>query len=136
MLNFELSPYPLSLCHPDGTMTKTMKSKLFACLAEKIPQLTSVPQNTPSIYDGIVLFHKLPKTIETFGEIFDYIIRKVLSGNCRVAFLPTDHYLTDSIKSLERDRRSTYGSIRVSVSRREQVLPMQVFNFCSIHKTN
>ena len=129
VLNFELSPYPLSLCHLDGTMTKTVKSMLFACLAEKIPQLTSVPQNTQSIYDGMVLFHKLPKTIETFGEISDYIIRKVLSGTCRVAFLPTDHYLTDAIKSLERDRRSTYGSITVSVSRREQVLLMQVSKF-------
>lgn len=56
--------------------------------------------NTPSIYPTMFLFHKLPKTSETFCKISDYVIRKVLWGSWRVAFISNDDYLPGYIKSL------------------------------------
>ena len=50
-LQFELTPLPLSLANADGTLSKTVKSKLFAELSKSIPQVTLLPENTVSIFD-------------------------------------------------------------------------------------
>ena len=52
-------------------------------------------------------------------------LKKLLHGSTRVAFFVTDYYLEDSIKSMERDSWSAYGTIRMKVMRREQVIPKQ-----------
>ena len=75
-LQFELTPLPLSLANADGTLSKTVKSKLFAELSKSIPQVTLLLENTVSIFDGMVLFQKLPSTLVTFGDIGDYLCRK------------------------------------------------------------
>ena len=50
-LQFELTPLPLSLANADGTLSKTVKLKLFAELSKSIPQVTLLPENTVSIFD-------------------------------------------------------------------------------------
>ena len=83
------------------------------------------PENCPQKLDGMVLLQKLPKILKTFGDISDYLLMKLLDGSTRVAFFVTDYYLEDSIKSIERDSRSAYGTIRMKVMRRQQVIPKQ-----------
>ena len=73
----------------------------------------------------MVLLQKLPKILKTFGDISDYLLMKLLDGSTRVAFFVTDYYLEDSIKSIERDSRSAYGTIRMKVMRRQQVIQKQ-----------
>ena len=70
-LQFELTPLPLSLANANGTLSKTVKSKLLAELSKSIPQVTLLLENTVSIFDGMVLFQKLPSTLVTFGDIGD-----------------------------------------------------------------
>lgn len=125
VLKYELSSQPLALSNPDGSMSKTVKSKLFASLSASIDQLPTPPNNTPKIYDGMVLLHKLPPNLTTFGEISDYILKKMLSGTCAVSILVTDYYRDESIKSLERMKRSKIGSIRITALRRDQRKPRQ-----------
>ena len=73
----------------------------------------------------MVLLQKLPKILKIFGDISDYILKKLLHESTRVPFFVTDCYLKDSIKSMERDSRSAHGTIRMKVIRREQVIPKQ-----------
>ena len=125
VLAYELGPLPLSISNYGGSLRKTQKSKLFQHLESSIVSCVAIPENCPQIFDGMVLLQKLPKMLKTFGDISDYILKKVLRGPARAAFFVTDYYLEDSIKSVERDSRSTYGTIRMKVVRREQAIPKQ-----------
>ena len=100
-LQFELTPLPLSLANADGELSKTAKSKLFAELSKSILQVTLLLQNTVSIFDGMVLFQKLPSTLVTFGDIGDYLLQKIYKNPCCIAFFMTDFYMPFSIKSTE-----------------------------------
>ena len=125
VLTYELGPLPLSISNYDGTLRKTQKSKLFQHLKSSIVTCVTIPENCPQIFDGMVLLQKLPKILKTFGDISDYILKKLIHGSTRVAFFVTDYYLEDSIKFIERDSRSAYGTIRMKVMRRQQVIPKQ-----------
>ena len=125
VLTYELGPLPLSISNYDGTLRKTQKSKLFQHLKSSIVTCVTIPENCPQIFDGMVLLQKLPKILKTFGDISDYILKKLIHGSTRVAFFVTDYYLEDSIKSIERDSRSAYGTIRMKVMRRQQVIQKQ-----------
>ena len=76
----------------------------------------------------MVLFQRLP-TLTTFGDISDYILQKLLHSDSTYSFLVTDQYLQQSIKSIERERRSATGSMRVIITRREQHTPKQFQKF-------
>ena len=106
-------------------MRKTQKSKLFQHLKSPIASCVAIPKNYPQIFDGMVLLQKLSKILKTFGDISDYILKKLLHGSTRVAFFLTDYYLEDFIKSMERDSWSAYGTIRMKVMRRQRVITKQ-----------
>ena len=108
VLRYELSAAPLSLYDPNVTSTlcKTAKSKLFNHLKKLVPTAATIPPKIPKIFDGMVLFQKLPPTLKTFGYISDYILNKIRKGDT-LAFV-TDYYLENSIKSLERKGRSNF----------------------------
>ena len=93
------------------------------------------PENCPQKLDGMVLLQKLPKILKTFGDISDYLLMKLLDGSTRVAFFVTDYYLEDSIKSMERDSRSAYGTIR-KWWEESKWYQRSGKNSCEIQKTN
>ena len=74
-------------------MRKTQKSKLFQHSKYSIVTCVAIPKNCPQIFDGIVLLQKLLKILKTFGDISDYILKKLLHQSTRVAFFVTDYYL-------------------------------------------
>jgi len=112
VMRYELCVLPLSLANYDGTLRKTQKSKLFKHLESVIPETEEIQTDCPNIFDGMVLLQKLPPTLATFGNLSDYLLKKILSGGSRVAFFVTDFYLENSVKSMERDRRAATGSLR------------------------
>ena len=79
-----------------------------------------IPVNTPKTYDGMVLFQKLPATLSTFGDIYNFLINKIVKGSCRIYFFETYYYLPNFIKSLERKNRSMIGLLQMKVLRRGQ----------------
>ena len=107
ILKYELSAFPLSLSTYDGSLTKTVKSKLFQVIQDQIKVLSTSMRNTPSIFDDMMLLQKIPSTLETFGALSDYLLNRALRGSCRVAYFITDQYLENSIKLMERNRRKT-----------------------------
>ena len=82
-------------------------------LEPSISQVTVVPDNGPYIYDGMVLLQKLPPNLTTFGDVSDYLLQKLVKGkgSARSSFFVTDHYVPDSIKAMERERRSNVGTL-------------------------
>ena len=98
VLGYELSSVPLSLANPDGTLAKTTKVNLFHSLEPLIPMISVSPSNCPAIFNGMVLLQKIPSNLKTFGEISDYLLRKILSGSANSAYFVTDHYLPHSIR--------------------------------------
>ena len=91
---YELGPLPLSISNYDWTLRKTQKSKLFQHLESSIVSCVAIRKDCPQIFDGMVLLQKLPKILKTFGDISEYILKKLLYGSAtRVAFFVTDYYL-------------------------------------------
>ena len=97
--------------------------------SESIPAIAAIPSNSPKIYDGMVLFQKLPPDLVTFGVISDYILNNIMQNGCRICFFVTDYCLENSIKSLERKGKSSIDFRRMTISRRNQVKPKQFQKF-------
>ena len=131
-LEYELSSQPLSLSKPNGYMQKSDKSRLFGHLAKSLTVIEDRLLDVPSIYDEMVLLQKLPPHLTTFGAISDYLFSKVISGTSTANFFVSDYYRDNSIKSLERLRRSKIGTIRVQALRRNLYSSR---NSCRIPKT-
>ena len=112
----------MAFFNPDTTSTfcKREKNELFKFLKISLGTVSVIPVNTPKTYDGMVLFQKLPATLSTFGDIYDFLINKIVKGSCRIYFFKTYYYLPNFIKSLERKNRSMIGLLRMKVLRRGQ----------------
>ena len=67
--------------------------------------------------------------LKACSDISDYILKQVLRGCTRVAFFVTDYYLEDSVKSIKRDSRFIYGTIRMKIMSRQHMTPKQWKNF-------
>ena len=60
VLQYELGPLPLSIGNYDDALHKTQKSKLFKHIHPDIPLCDAAPENSPTIFDGMVLLQTLP----------------------------------------------------------------------------
>ena len=123
VFQYELGSLPLSIANYDGSLRKTQKSKLFKHVHPDIPLCDAASENSPKVFVGMVLLPKLPSNQTTFGEVSDYAIAKIVNGTSRVSFFTTDYYLNQSVMAMERERRSTYDTIRIKVMGKEQVTP-------------
>ena len=105
VLTYSLGPVPWALAYPDGSLTKTMKSKLVHLLEENTPSLESVPAGAAVLIDGMALLHCLSSIPATFGKlaekVFKQITRSLRAGGSRVDFV-TDQYSEISIKGAWR----------------------------------
>ena len=86
-----------------------------------IPLCDVAPENNPKIFDGMVILQHLPPNQTKFREVLDCLLAKIINGISRVPFFTTDYYFNQSVKAIERKRRSAFGTIRNKVMRKEQV---------------
>ena len=65
VLRHEPSSVLLALSNPDApsTLCKTKNNELFKFLKNSLGTASVIIMNTPEIYDGMVLFQKLPATL-------------------------------------------------------------------------
>ena len=136
VLKFELSVFPLSLATSEGNLNKTVKSKLLQTLQDKTETRHARLATNPNIFDGMVLLQKTPPTLQTFGDLSYYLLQKLIARQSRVAYFVTDQYFQQSIKSLERQRRSSNGSLCTIIKRRDQKLPKQLNKFLRCSENN
>ena len=113
LLTYPLTPVPLSLCHTDGTMQKTPKSKLLAELEKRaiscMPSFIDV-----KIIDAMFFLHLCKEVPESFGALSRFILAKTCAEKGKEIHLVFDKVVKPSIKDAERDKRA--GSLARSSS--------------------
>lgn len=65
--------------------------------------------------------------LTTFGDVAEYVLRKILLRD--TVYFVTDQYKDGSIKSYERERRKSSGSVRIRLERSDQKRPKQWSKF-------
>eukprot|EP00794_Sanderia_malayensis_P008324 gene8324-9215_t len=69
--------------------------------------------------------------LDTFGDISDFVFKRISRGNAATIYFVTDQYLDHSIKEMERKKRGSSGTLRIKLARHEQKIPKQFkTNFC------
>ena len=131
VLEYSLGPIAWSLANVDGTISKTVKSKLFDEIEKEMEHLTEVSEGA-HIYDGMCLLQQLRHPLLTFGDASEAILQRITSNSSTKIFFVTDQYFEHCIKSCERDKRAETGCIRVSIQRRDQEFPKQLKKFLSV----
>ena len=78
----------------------------------------------------MVVIQQTPSpSLETFGDMSKYVLKRITSGQHKFIYFTTDQYREDSLKSCERKRRAPEGSIRIRITRRDQKIPKQFKKF-------
>ncbi|KAK7575726.1 hypothetical protein V9T40_012012 [Parthenolecanium corni] len=105
VLQYSLTPLPLSLVHIDGSMMKTNKSQLLHHL-KKYSHTDDSPKEVYDVVDAMFLLHTLPSKLpDTYGELSQYILKKLCSTKANRIDVIFDQYMTPSIKDYERTLR-------------------------------
>lgn len=127
VLSYPITPIPLSLCHPDGTIYKTNKAQLMKVLESEV---TSLPPNgyDTIIYDAMSLLHMIGDIPLTYGGVVKCILQKICKKSATNIHLIFDTYFTPSIKDLERNRRSTSRNVDYIISGFQQKRPSNFSN--------
>ena len=111
-----LGPVPYELANADGTIRKNNKSSLGREIMKTIPFVTSIPNPSVYIIDGMALVHRLPPNLSTFGDAALALLRMAIrdSGESIRVDVVFDVYRQLSIKAGERVRRKTQTSLQFS----------------------
>lgn len=133
VLTYPLGPLPGSLANADGSPTKTSKAKLLSLLEDISEPLENVPLDAAWIIDGMALMQSLQEKPATFAELARFALQRIMSrwhiqgGRVDVVF---DCYWAVSIKTSERQHRTSYGGLQAIISSRNQKCPRQWKKFC------
>ena len=105
LFKYPLTAVPLSLCHFDGTLRKTPKSKLSKELRDPVPD--SHP-NSVDVYliDGNFYLHLLCDVPHHFGGVARSLLAKICALRTSEVHLVFDQIQNPSIKDYERDSRA------------------------------
>ena len=106
VLTFPLTPVPLSLCHADGTMHKTPKSKLLKHLESFIEPHDPLNINV-TIIDAMFFLHLSSSLPSTFGGISQYLLKSICCSKGKNIHFVFDKAVSPTIKDSERDLRSS-----------------------------
>lgn len=91
-------------------MSKTVKSKLLDTLEHAVddPTVDALPSNCVRVFDGMVIIQRLDSLhLSTFGEISEYVLRRITFHSSKMVYFVTDQYYDDSLKGCERKRRAS-----------------------------
>ena len=120
LISYSLGPIPWSLALPDGGLVKTTKSTLLNALEADVPHLETLPRGLTFVYDGMVILQQLSTAhLDTFGDISDFVFKRISRGNAASIYFVTDQYLDHSVKEMERKKRGSSGVLRIKLERRD-----------------
>lgn len=99
---------PLSLCHIDGSICKTNKSKLLHSLEQEIDDDNPPETIDVMIFDGFFMLYLLREVPQTFGSISKKLLKMFTPNSASTIVIAFDRYVFPSIKDNEHDLRGTY----------------------------
>ena len=105
VMEYALTPVPLSLGTPDGFFNTTNKATMLKYFLKDISKAVQYPLYPFYIQDGNALFHSLTKPAETIEGICLQLLDTMVAETNFI--FSTDSYFQQSIKSLERLRRGS-----------------------------
>ena len=91
-VQYELGPLPWALAKPNGKTSSLPKSALINIFEKEVPLVHLLPENTVKIFDAIVLIQQRPTSLETFGDVSDFILAKIMHHHARITCLVCDQY--------------------------------------------
>lgn len=109
VLNYPLTPVPLSLCNLDGTIVKTNKAALLSILQSFDTDPEDPPFIDAIIVDGFFFLHLIKDHPTTFEALARFILSRLCALKGKEIHLVFDKIVTPSIKDIERDRRTATG---------------------------
>ena len=133
IMKYSPGPIPWSMALANGSLVKTVKSKLLDVVEKGGDFKMDCLPGKVLIYDGMVLLQQLGSIpIETFGDVSDHLLNRMLKHSAGSVYFVTDRYIPNTIKSIERSKRSSSGTIRISIERRSQKLPKQFKKYMAL----
>ena len=128
LFQYPLGPIPWSLATADGGMVKTDKSQLLHCLEDRIKTLRC-PTIDDRLYiiDGNAHFQAMSHLPATFEDLALQIFNTLPEASF-VHFV-TDTYKENSIKQMERDRRGSSSTFRITAEGTRTKLPKDFKSF-------
>ena len=110
---YPLTPCPLSICHLDGSLLKTDKSKLFRMIESTITSIKP-PYVDISVIDGGMLLQNLQTLPPNLPSTYRGLARSILVKACatpqnRIDLL-FDSYKIPNLKTFQRRERQFYQS--------------------------
>ena len=140
VLTYSLRKFPSPIATVDGKLVKTPKSKLMHLLESRVEDsaIERVLTENALILDGMALIQTMKHIPDTFGQLLEMILGRILSWpsnlkSTRVDFV-CDTYPDISIKSMERSGRAEGGSTVVRILGADQKVPRQFKKFLSVGK--
>lgn len=106
VLQYPLTPVPLTMASPDEVMAKTDKSALFGILEARVKDHGKPTAIDAYIIDGQFLLHSMPGNLPpTYGGLARSILLQSLRTPAKSVHILFDDYPQPSIKDTERNRR-------------------------------
>ena len=133
VFTYSLGPVPWSLASADGSLCKTVKSKLLEVLVDGVEPAEDVPPTAARIVDGMAILQSIKNVPATFEELAATIFHIVVPQRTlarRIDFI-TDTYPEISIKNPEREKRASQGTVRIKITGGQQKCPKQWKKFLS-----
>ena len=127
---YSLGPLPWSLTSADGSLCKTVKSKLLESLIEGVKPAEDFPPTAASIVDGIAVLQMMKEIPTTFEELATAVFYSVVPQTTlarRVDFV-TDRYPDIPIKNPDIAKRASVGAVKVKITGAGQTCPKRVLN--------
>ena len=106
VLKYPLTPVPLSLCHADGKMFSTPKSKLMNEIETRNINGEEPSDITGTVVDGFFFLHLLVDPPSTFGLVSKYLLKKLCALDGMQIHFVLDKMISPSIKDVERNERA------------------------------
>ena len=106
VIEYPITPYPLSLAHSDGAHLKTAKSALLNKLEDlQTDALIDLPVNCARVYDGSLLLHSVLSSVNimaTYGSIARTILSTVCTGTGTEVHVCLDKYIHRKLDQRQR----------------------------------
>ena len=108
LFQYPLGPLPLSLAAPDGTLKKSTKSVLLHKLEGKTEPVATIPADCALIVDGMACVRQMKTAKKTYSEFSSDLLKFIIvcSKTAKRIDVVFDVYIENSIKDVERNRRS------------------------------
>lgn len=108
MLRFPITPIPLSLCHIDGSINKTVKSVLVKVLEQQSEDMEQPPSNMDMVInDGFFLLNTMTDMPRTFGDVSKKLLAVLVKNQGNEIAIVLDRYFTPFIKDYEHTLRNS-----------------------------